>query len=292
MNQMKSSNQNARAGIVRAMQPLWRVGIPATAALSAVLAGAFAVVLDGCSRNKSNGPQLTSSGSASIPQGAAPAAEVTSPPHHSNGPLATRKRSIVEHRAPTTLFADGAYGVSFRYPRNYLLVTPDRANLSLSLKKIPMNFIQPGGVSLATVARPDGPVTLLFHMNVNKGMKREACQQFAVPHGSSVSGGASVDLKDGGLPARVILGGVDFTRVESGTAQNELRYYHHFENGVCYEVAMAVEDGTKRAVDHLQLFDQLEQIMPTVRITSPTSPATAEKLSATRVKKSEPSLNK
>lgn len=272
MNQTKSSNQNARVGIVAAMRPLWRVGVPATAALSAVLAVVFALALDGCSSNKGNKTEVSSSTHTSLPEGSTSGSARLPEPSIQRTPSA--KRSKVEHRMATATYADSAYGVSFRYPRTYSLVTPEKSKLNDSLAKVPMNFVQPGGVSLGTIALPDGPVTSLFHVNINKELSAQACQRFAVPNSYPE------DNKDNSTPVKVSLHGVPYTRVENGTEQSDLRYYHHFENGVCYEFAMAVEEqsGNTKAVDHFGLFDQLEGIMATVTIKPETVPAVTAEL--------------
>ena len=72
-------------------------------------------------------------------------------------------------------------------------------------------------------------------------------------------------------------------RAESVTDQSEARYYHHFENGACYEFALGVEDapGTTKPVDHLQVFDKLERIMTTVKIKSEPVPVVATSEPAT-----------
>jgi hypothetical protein len=283
MNPMKSSNQNTRVGIVGAMRPIWRTGIATTAALSTVLAVVFAIAIDGCSSGKSNKTEVTSSSRAPLPDGSTPGNGVATLPDLSAQPAPTVKRSKVEHRL-TAIYADDAYGVSFRYPRTYSLVTPENTKLNQSLEKIPMNFVQPGGVSLATIALPHGPATSLFHVNVNQQLTAQACQQFAVPDGSPVH------TSDDAIPVKVSRRGGDFTRVENGTEQNDLRYYHHFENGACYEFAMAVQeqDGNTKAVDHFGLFDQLEQIMATVQIKPESVPAVTAKLPQTPAKNSNP----
>ena len=63
--------------------------------------------------------------------------------------------------------------------------------------------------------------------------------------------------------------------MENGTEQNDLRYYHHFENGACYEFVMAVEeaDGKAKPIDHFELFDKLERILATVKMRSDVVPA-------------------
>jgi hypothetical protein len=63
---------------------------------------------------------------------------------------------------------------------------------------------------------------------------------------------------------------MDFMRVENGTEQTDTRYYHHFENGACYEFVLAVAEkpGNTKPIDHYELFDKLERIFASVQIKS------------------------
>src|ERR1043166_1838245 len=83
--------------------------------------------------------------------------------------------------------------------------------------------------------------------------------------------------EDSIVPAKTNILGVEFAKTESFTDQTEARYYHHFENGACYEFALGVEDapGTTKPVDHLQVFDKLERILTTVKIKSDPVPVVA-----------------
>jgi hypothetical protein len=274
MNQTKSSNEKTGIGIVNAMRPLWRVGIPATAALATALAVVFAVALDGCSGNKGNKTNVTASSHTSLPSGAG--AGITTLPDLSSQPVTTAKKSRpVVQRLSTVGYLDSTYGVSFRYPRTYTMLSPEKVKLDQSMEQAPMNFVQPGGVSLATIGWANGPATSLFNVSVNKGLSEQQCQQFAVPDASDVASNSPVDPEDDSIPVKVSLHGTDFTRVENGTEQSDVRYYHHFENGACYEFVMAVEeskDNTK-PVNHFELFDKLERIMATVKIKPEAVPA-------------------
>lgn len=271
MNQQKSSNERTAVGIVNALRPIWRIGIPATLALSTALAVAFAIALDGCSSNKGHKTEVTSSSHISQPGGSGQGTLSPALPDLSR-PAVTAKKKTVAHRPSTVGYADSTYGVSFRYPRSYTLLTPEKIKLNqsldLSLERLPMNFVQPGGVSVSTIALPSGPATSLFQVNVNKELTEQQCEQFAVPDASDVADNPPVDTSDDSIPVKVSLHGSDFTRVENGTEQNDLRYYHHFENGACYEFVMAVEEaeGNPKPVDHFELFDKLERIMATVKI--------------------------
>jgi hypothetical protein len=270
MNSMKSSNSNKPSvGIAGAMRPLWKIGIPATTVLSALLAIGFAVALDGCSSNKDNKKTNVSSSSLSSPvsSGLNSGNTISTLPESNVAEKTTPKKKTVV-KPSTVGYTDSTFGVSFRYPRTYTLMTPDKAKLTESVEKVPTNFIQPGGMTLATIALPNGKVTSLFKVSVNKDLSAVQCEQFAEPEGSDLAGNSPVDTSDESIPTKVSLRGTDYTRVETGTEQSDVRYYHHFDNGACYEFAMAVEESSDntKTVDHLGLFDKLERIMASVKI--------------------------
>lgn len=285
MSHTKFNNDKPILGIAGAMRPLWRIGIPATTALSAVLAIGFAIALDGCSSNKDKKPSVSSSNVSSPISSDSSSSNLTATLPEKKDPEKTvtqKKKTAVK---PSTVgFADSTYGVSFRYPRTYTLMTPDKAKLTESVEKVPMNFIQPGGVTLATIALPNGKVTSLFKVSVEKDLSAQQCEQFAEPDGSDLAGNSPVDPNDSSIPTKINLRGSDYSRVETGTEESDIRYYHHFDNGACYEFAMAVEesknndskdeskDNTK-VIDHLQIFDRMERILATVKIKAEPVPA-------------------
>jgi hypothetical protein len=274
MNQTKSSNEKTTVGIGKAMRPLWRAGIPATMALSALVAIGFAIALDGCSGSNSHKTNVSTSNPTSpISNSSSPA--VSTPTPADLKPAVTQKKKSVVQRPSTVGYADAAYGVSFRYPRTYTLLSPEKVKLNQSMSDIPMNFIAPGGVEVATIGLSSGPATSLFKVSVNRGLTEQQCGQFADPDVADVAATSPADTSDESIPVKVNLHGADFTRVENGTEQNDLRYYHHFENGACYEFVMAVEEaeGNTKPVDHFELFDKLERIMATVKIKPEVVPA-------------------
>jgi len=277
MKQMKSLNSKTRVGIVQAMRPIWRTGIAATAAFSAALAVVFAIALDGCSGSKHQKTEMASSSHFSEPAGSSQGTLSPALRDISATAVITKKKPVLE-RTSTVGYSDSIYGVSFRYPRSYTLVTPEKIKLNRSLEGVPMNFVQPGGVNIATIGLPGGHWTSLFQVSVYKGLSEQQCGQFAVPDASDVAGNSPVDTSDGSIPVKVSLRGVEYTKVENGTEQNDLRYYHHFDNGACFEFVTAVEEapGNTTPVDHFLLFDKLERIMATVKIKTDTvAPVTA-----------------
>src|SRR5438270_6610947 len=76
-------------------------------------------------------------------------------------------------------------------------------------------------------------------------------------------------------PTTVKLGSNEFTELEqmSGddTHQSDLKYFHLFKNGACYEFALDVETSRKAdeelaQVDRGKIFQQLEKILTSARI--------------------------
>lgn len=94
------------------------------------------------------------------------------------------QRKIV-HRAPASMtFTDKNSGVSFHYPRKYILKTGQAADEVASSTSVPLNFPQPGGSALATVQIPEGAypksdlVSAIFDVSVNKSLTAEQCGEF------------------------------------------------------------------------------------------------------------------
>lgn len=275
MNQTKSSNDKTNIGIGKAMKPLWGAGIPATMALSALVAIVFAVAIDGCSNSsKSNKTNVSTKAISPISNNSTSAIPTPTPAEVAKPAVTQKKKSAVQ-RSSTVGYADANSGVSFRYPRTYALLKDENVKLNKSMSDVPMNFVQPGGVEVATIGLTDGPATSLFKISVNRGLSAQQCEQFADPDLADVASSSPVDTSDESIPSKVSLHGLEFSRVENGTEQNDLRYYHHFENGACYEFVMAVEEpeGNTKPIDHFELFDKLERIMATVKIKPEVVPA-------------------
>jgi len=161
---------------------------------------------------------------------------------------------------------------------------------------VAMNFAEPGGETLTTLVLPGTRASSYFKTSVNKGLTADQCSKFAtVPEsaeaavnppvdGTEASINPPVDADDDSIvPVKTNVLGVEFAKTESFTDQSEARYYHHFENGACYEFALGVEDapGTTKPVDHLQVFDKLERIMTTVKIKPAPVPVVATSEPAT-----------
>jgi hypothetical protein len=189
------------------------------------------------------------------------------------------KKKVIK-RASIATYTNSTYGVSFRYPKTYTMLTPEKdSKESAWPDPVAMNFIEPGGETLTTLVLPGTRASSYFKASVIKGVNAEQCGKFATtPEQSEVSTNPPADATDDSItPVKANVLGVEFAKAENVTEQSEARYYHHFENGACYEFALGVADapGTTKPMDHLQVFDKLERIMTTVKIKSEPTPVVA-----------------
>ena len=183
-------------------------------------------------------------------------------------------KKVKKHRPANATYVNGTYGVSFSYPRKYSLQSGDKN----SSAPVQANFLKPGAVQIASVDMPDSSYpdtdfsSALLNVSVNQGMTSEECTQF-VP-GSKDSEPAK--------PTTVKLGMNEFTELErtngEGNGQFDLKYFHLFKNGSCYEFALQVETSRKpdeelAQVDRGKIFRQLEKILTTARIKDIAPPA-------------------
>jgi hypothetical protein len=252
------------------------IGGAATAAATAVLALMFVLDFNGCSKGKDNNAKVNPT--SQNPASTAASSQPVTPLEQKVGAVVEKKK--VTKRIATATYKNSVYGVSFRYPKTYTMLTPEKdSKESAWPDPVTMNFSESGGQTLTTLVLPGTRVASYFKASVNKGLTAEQCGKFAsTPEASELSTNPPVDANDDSIvPVKSNILGVEFAKTENVTDQSEARYYHHFENGVCYEFALGVEDapGTSKPVDHLQVFDRLERIMTTVKIKTEPAPAVA-----------------
>lgn len=271
------------------------VSVFAGALIFTGLVGGLLLETSGCSRSQSKSdiqaPTPVQSVQQSVPL------PVTTP---TTAIATSEKRAVkkvVKPRKPSTvLYSDQASGVSFLYPKNYALKSlgnakTDEAKQEIAnqkadkqdaaLSSLDMNFVQPGGVSLASVTLPKGsyPGTDLasasFNVSVNKSLTAEQCGQFTLLQLASTD-----DLAV--QPTRLKFGTNEFQEMEaisgSDKQQSDAKYFHRFENGTCYEFSLGLsteagkDDDEIVPVDRQDVFRRLERILATVKIT-PTAAA-------------------
>lgn len=190
------------------------------------------------------------------------------------------KKAVKKHRPTTATYVNGNYGVSLTYPRKYSLQSGNK------LKDAPVQtgFSKSGAVEIASLDMPDGlyPETdlssALLNISVHQGLSEEECGEFAAQSNDTakqVEGDSSVKAADSSKPSAIKLGTNQFTEIEqmsgSGDRQSDLKYFHLFKNGACYEFALDVETSRKAdedlaQVDRSKIFKQLEKILTTARI--------------------------
>ena len=190
------------------------------------------------------------------------------------------KKAVKKHRPTTATYVNGDYGVSLTFPRKYSLQSGDK------VKEAPIQtgFLKQGATEIASLDMPDGlyPETdfssALLNVSVNQGLSEEECGQFASTSDGTVDGktaATSPSADESPKPTAVKLGSNQFTELEqmsgSGDRQSDLKYFHLFKNGACYEFALDVETSRKAdedlaQIDRNKVFHQLERILTTAKI--------------------------
>jgi hypothetical protein len=227
--------------------------------------------------------------SACSKQGPKPAlVGVSSPASSSTTPAATTITTRTAAASPSPVkktpkkrpanvtYSDANSGVSFLYPRKFALTSGDKAQPQLAaVGDVPMNFVQPGGVAVATVALPGGSypgtdfASAFFNVNVNRSVSEQECAHFAFVDTRNADG-EPVDAE------KVKIGSTDMEMTSDFSAnaikQAEAQYYHRYENGVCYEYVLGLGTagyGTKDGIEPVNrdgVFAKLEKILATVKI--------------------------
>jgi hypothetical protein len=202
---------------------------------------------------------------------------------------ATPAKKAHKKRPANVTYSDAISGVSFLYPRKALLTSGDKAQSSLSaVGDVPMNFVQPGGVAVATVALPDNSYpgtdfgSAFFNISVNRSVSEQECSHFAFVDARNADG-EPVDAE------KIKVGTAEMEKTSTFSAnaikQVETQYYHNFENGACYEYVLGLGTegfGTEGGIKHVnrdEVFAELEKILATVKIDSARSSSVQQEVS-------------
>jgi hypothetical protein len=173
-------------------------------------------------------------------------------------------------------YSDTKYGVSFQYPKGYVLKEGALDNKDMGmgyLGPIPMEFVAPGGVRVVTIETPTDSypgtefVNAFFTVSINPYLTKGECEQFT-----------DYPLAARKQPGKKI-SGVRFEGVGIGFGglghQAGGPYYHGFSRGFCYELGYGIAtagygavDGMKQ-VDGAKVFSILENVLETVTIRTP-----------------------
>jgi hypothetical protein len=273
----------------------------------------------GCSTDQ---PKTVSSNQTPITQLTPPAAtnvEMSTPTPALQAAAKPVHRRVV-HKAPANVaYADKNFGVSFQYPRRYELKTGDAASELVSTGSVPMDFVQPGGVTLAAVALPESTypksdlASAYFNVSVNQNLTAERCREFSIPQPLSPTSSEPATQPEVQATAqlatppisKLLIGDLELQSTETLAEGNETgkrtreeasKYYHVFQNGACYEFALRVATtGTKNEaatapelkteiatqhVDRGEVFQRLEKILATVKINPVAAPEVTAEIKA------------
>jgi hypothetical protein len=256
------------------------IGGAVTAAATAVLVLTFVLDFNGCSSSKKSSSVSSANQSQSALSSSPTPAVQPATSLESKVEATIEKKKPAIKRISTATYKNATYGVTFRYPKTYTMLTPEKdSKESAWPDPVAMNFVESSGQTLTTLVLPGTRASSYFKVSVNKNLSADQCGKFATtPEQSEVALNPPVDANDDSIaPEKTNVLGVDFSKAESVTDQSEARYYHHFENGACYEFALGVADApnTNKPVDHFQVFDKLERILTTVKIKTDPAPAVA-----------------
>ena len=245
--------------------------------MAATLIATFTIGTNGCSKSK---PPVASNSSPSITQ---PVAATPAPTPSPAPVVAKQTKSPRQHKLAT--FKNKEYAISFRYPTHYTVKEGEETDTTQTTSAA-MNFTQPGGTTLSTIELPEKLYTgtdfasAFFTVNVNPKMTADECSQFAFPEKTELDNNS-----DG--PSKVNVAGKDYNEmndvVSDGTMQANARYYHLYQNNVCYEFSLGlqtVSDETNKEmkpVNRDKVFDKLQWMLSTVKIkTTDAAPAVAK----------------
>jgi hypothetical protein len=252
--------------------------------IATALLGVF-VLESGCSKESNKpatvaGPTQTMSNQMPTPGLTAPASTIA--PAVASQPSAKKKSR--QRKLSASTYGNPAYGVAFRYPKYDSLREGDEANQQLDgLGPLEMNFVQPGGTTISSVELPRRLYagtdfnSAFFNVSVNSNLTAAECEQFAF---------AATDDPENNLAttSKTKVGATEFYAAEGFSedenSQADVKYYHLFQNGSCYEFALGLErveevipdettpaaKPTLKPVDRNEVFRQLNWILSTVKI--------------------------
>jgi hypothetical protein len=192
-------------------------------------------------------------------------------------PVAPKR--MVQRTSHLAVYANDAYGISFRYPRNYKLKTFETPSGDAQPTAMEGSMADPGEVPLATLQMPQNlyPGTDFsdgyFSVSANGRLTDAACQQSVVTN------------EDSKLMTEKI-NGLEFHWTENSSTEGLNRFswrtYAAFVNGTCYQAQYGFEQAAARVsedkvaskdVKSAQVFGRLQTILSSLKIRPVAIPA-------------------
>jgi len=281
----KSTSQATNTTISGTTPSSWSRRQMAIATMAGFAIVGLLLAVSACSKQSPKPALVGVSSPVSAPAAAAlvttPAVATSPAPNSLETNSPEPKKSASRKRPANVVYSDPNYGVSFLYPRKFALASGEKAQPQLAgLGDVPMNFVLPGGVAVATVSAPRGSypgtdfASAFFNVNVNRSISEQECEHFAFVD-TRTPDGEPVDAE------KVKIGSTDMettsTFTGSAMTQAATQYYHSYENGACYEYVLGLNTagyGTKESIEPVerdQVFAKLEKILATVKV-NPSGP--------------------
>jgi hypothetical protein len=214
---------------------------------------------------------------ASLPQNP-PAPSAPALPEATAIPRLAPKR-MVQRTSHIAVYSNDAYGISFRYPRNYKLKTFDISSEEGQPTVMEGSIADPAEVPLATLQMPPNlyPGTDFsdgyFSVSANGKLTEAACQQ-------------SVVINEDSKLMTENINGLEFHWTENSSAEGlnsfSWRTYAAFANGTCYQAQYGFEraaplvsedKGASKDVKSTQVFGRLQTILSSLKIRPVATPA-------------------
>jgi hypothetical protein len=179
------------------------------------------------------------------------------------------------HDSSFSIYNNPAYGISFRYPRNFELQETFEPGATQPLEQL--TGTQSDSIPVAAVVIPNDafPNTTFggghLQFAVNPAVTPETCQSFAIPE--------DPDWRDSNGTSTI--SGINFHWRQSGDVADHMDYYTRiyagFFHGACYEFYLEVTDTismvpdpAERPADSPKILRQLDKIVSSLQLRPPT----------------------
>jgi hypothetical protein len=236
----------------------------------------LSLVVCACSKQSAKPALVSVSSPAPAPTLPAPPIAATSTIADTQTPPHKPVKKTPKKRPADVTYSDANSGVSFLYPRKFSVISGDSAQADLAaVGDVPMNFVQPGGVAITTVALPANAypgtdfASGFFNVSVNRAISQQECSHFAFVDTRNADG-EPVDAE------KVKIGDSDMEMTSDFTAnaikQAETHYYHNYVNSSCYEYSLSLStegfttEGNVKHINRDEVFAKLEKILATVKV--------------------------